>query len=397
MSACRCEVGFGSARLASMMLVALFLLACLTGLAARGLAEQSSSASSNESIGTLSVYYLPVGQGDSEFVVLPDGTTILIDAGEAWAGDYVVWYVRDVLGYNRIDYLVASHPHSDHIGGIPTVLASIEVGEVVAPEVANDTDSFWDFLIAVQGAGKYITPAEAGLVLHEASGCRVEVLAPCPDASFDDLNDASAVLKISYGETTFLFCGDATYKTVEALDAAPVDVLKVAHHGSDKSVSIPMLEDLGVSVAVIEVGWGNDYGHPSVQTLDELEYCGVQTWRTDVDGVVVARSDGRSVGVATDLGATAPLSRAEVEARAAAELGDEPEVVEQAYVGEASYDEATYDEVVSASYGPGEVVYITDTGEKYHRDGCRYLKKSKHAIGLNDAKAMGYTACKVCF
>ena len=352
--------------------------------------------------GTLQARFLNVGQGDSEFIVLPNGQTMLIDAGEAWAGDYVVQYIQNTLGCDHIDYLVATHPDSDHIGGLPAVLYSpIKIGEVYAPEVSNDTQAFWDFLTAVEAIDHQITPATAGMVLYEEPGCRVEVVSPAADQAYESMDDWSVVIKISFGATSFLFTGDASYKVIQGLDIGHVDVLKVGHHGSDTAVSIPLLEALSPSLAVIEAGWNNPYGLPSIETLDELEYCDVQTWRTDVDGVVSVISDGTSLTIYSEsTGSNEPVPRAEVEARAEAERVEREagEAARQAAIDAAAQaqDEAAYEEAVADTYDAGRTVYITDTGEKYHTGSCRTLRQSKYPIGINDAIAMGYEPCGIC-
>lgn len=385
-------------------------LALMTVLAAWALAltivPQAASAetadSQSDQGGLLTAYYLNVGQGDSEFIVLPDGKTMLIDAGEAWAGDAVVSYVENTLGYDRIDYLVATHPHSDHIGGMKTVLWSpIFIDQVFAPEVANDTETFYEFLDAAQAVNKQITPATTGLVIDEGQGLKVEVLSPATDASYDDLNDWSVVIKVTWGSTSFLFTGDASYQVIDSLNVGHVDVLKVGHHGSDTSTSVPTLEALSPSIAVIEVGWGNDYGHPTQETLDELTFCGVQTWRTDADGNVVVQSDGTNVwACSADTWATEPVSAEQIEQHRATE---EQARAEEAARAQAEADaaaqaaaQAQAEAEVAQNQNVGSVVYITNSGEKYHRAGCQYLKKSCIEISKADAIAQGYTPCKKC-
>lgn len=371
-------------------LVTLLVTLCMALVPHAGVALADEAMS--QAAETLRAYYLDVGQGDSEFLALPDGKTMLIDAGEAEAGPSVVSYVQDTLGYDHIDYLVATHPHSDHIGGMASVLYSpIYIDQVVAPEVSNDTATFEGFLDAVEATGKQITPATAGLVLDEADGLRVEVLSPAADAAYDDLNDWSVVIKVTWGQTSFLFTGDASYKVVEGLDVGHVDVLKVGHHGSDTATSVPLLERMTPQLAVIEVGWGNSYGHPTAQTLDELAHCGVQTWRTDMDGVVEVDSDGTTVSArSAATGATQPAGTDAVAARQNAEATQMQATAEAAQEAQTAEQPAQDDAAT-------ETVYVTKSGKKYHHDGCQYLKKSKIAISLDEAVAEGYTPCSKCF
>ena len=364
--------------------------------AASDIPVDAAQAASPQDAATLTVYFLSVGQGDSELVVLPDGTTFLIDAGDADGGKIVVDYLTRELGLSQIDYLVATHPESDHIGGMVSVLrSSLDIGEVVAPEITNDTSTYERFLSAIADRGLSITSAWAGLVLYDDQGaCRVEVLSPSLEASssYADVNDWSAVLKVTYGETSFLFMGDASYKVVENLGVGHVDVLKVGHHGSNTAVSIPLLWELTPSIGVIEVGAGNSYGLPTVESLDELGYCDVQVWRTDLDGTVEVTSDGSSISVRScDTGATQPVDpdAAPGAADAAADgvvfsAGDS--------AGDVTDDAATSGDVELS----GRTVYITETGTKYHSAGCRHLAESSIAVDEAQAIAWGYTACAVC-
>lgn len=338
--------------------------------------EMARALESDAGSPSLTAYFFDVGQADSEFVVFPDGATMLIDAGTADAAHDIVETVR-WLGYDRIDYLVATHPHADHIAGMPEVLEQFDVGMVIAPEVAHNTHTFEDFLDAVAAEGLSITPAEAGLVVHEGEGFRAEVLSPEAGVRYDDLNDWSAVLKLSYGSTSMLFTGDASAWVLEGLDVGHVDVLKVAHHGSDTGTTPALLGQLSPSTAVIEVGAGNTYGHPTQETLGELAAAGTRVWRTDQDGSVYAVSDGACVWTASTSGALLPVGET------AGEVAPD---------GTAGCDASS-----QAGGDPGSVVvYTTETGDKYHVDGCPSLRKSKVAISLSDAVAQGYGACKRC-
>lgn len=340
-------------------------------------------------LGTVTSYFVDVGQGDCEFVVLPDGQTMLIDGGDAAHGDAVVSCIRDTLLCDHIDYLVLTHPHADHIGGLPAVLRSgIAVGQVFAAPVETNTDAYDALCSALAETGREAIPAVAGTVIYDAYGCRVEVLAPNAEDAHGDLNDWSAVVYVTYGETSLLFTGDAGYQVLETLPIENATVFKVGHHGSDTSTTLDLIGWFAPQVAVIEVGAGNDYGLPSQETLDELAYWGVQTWRTDVDGTVAVQSDGATVTAwAINTGATQPLDPAVVATYPTeADLAQMP----------AEAEPAPAEEALAEQESVGVTVYVTETGNKYHGGGCRYLKSSKIPIDRDAAIAQGYAACKVC-
>lgn len=371
-------------RPAPVLLVALLASCLIAGAAPPAQADEAGSRQAPN----LYAHFLNVGQGDSEFLWLPDGSTMLVDAGTSEAGPAVVSWL-EYMGVTRIDYVVATHPHEDHIGGMPAVLGAFEVGEVIAPMAEHDTATYEAFIDAVAAKGLTITPAEAGLRVYDALGCAVDVLSPSADASFEDMNDWSAVLKVTYGDRSILLTGDASASVVGSLGVGHVDVLKVAHHGSDTGTTPELLSQLAPSVAVIEVGEGNSYGHPTQETLDELAAAGTQTWRTDLDGIVLVTTDGSSLSVASeDTGATQPADPAQVAAqRAEAQRAAEQQRAQEAAAAQAAAEQATDP--------ASQVVYVTNTGEKYHRAGCRYLKSTIETT-LGDAVAAGYEPCKVC-
>ncbi len=344
---------------------------------------------------TVTAYFVDVGQGDCEFVVLPDGQTMLIDGGDPAHGDEVVSFVRDELGCDHIDYLVATHPHADHIGGLPEVLRSgIAVGQVYAPPVETNTASYDELVSALAETGHEMLPAVEGTVIYDGYGCRVEVLSPNPEDAHADLNDWSAVVYATYGETSFLFTGDAGYQVLESLPIERVSVFKVGHHGSDTSTTLDLIGRFAPQLAVIEVGAGNDYGLPSQETLDELAYWEVQTWRTDVDATVAVQSDGAALRAwALATGATEPSDPAVV-----ATYPEAPEAAQGLAVAEntAASEDASTGEADAASTPSGITVYVTETGNKYHDAGCRYLKSSQIAMDRDEAIAQGYDPCKVC-
>ncbi|MGN8690383.1 ComEC/Rec2 family competence protein [Atopobiaceae bacterium HCP3S3_F7] len=247
-------------------------------------------------VGTLTVRFLDVGQGDSELVELPDGKLMLIDAGTQDAGPTVVRAVRD-LGRTRIDYLVATHPHADHIGGMAEVLHAFDVGEVWAPAVAANTRTFEAFLDAVEDKGLTIRAGSRGkdIVAPGTAGYDVQVLGPSDSLSSEDLNDYSLVIRVRFGSTSFLFTGDAPKDEIRADAREHVDVLKVAHHGSDTGTDASLAAQLSPRIAVISYGIDNDYGHPTQRVLDALAASGAQVLGTGANGTVTVTSDGTDV------------------------------------------------------------------------------------------------------
>lgn len=273
---------------------------CL-GAVTFGLTAQSHLAG-NE--GKLSAGFLDVGQGDST-LFLYDGKTILIDAGEFEEADRVVRDLR-LLGVTKIDLLVATHPHSDHIGGMQKVLAAFPVEEVLDTGLAHPSLTYEHFLETIEEKHIAYKVAEQGQSIDIGPEVRVLVLSPPQGLPDDDLNANSVVLRISYGTIDFLMTGDldktgedALIRTSYPLDA---EILKVGHHGSSSSTSPAFLARVRPETAIISVGEDNPYGHPHEETLHLLKENGVTVYRTDRDGTILVRSDGLSYSVKTETG-----------------------------------------------------------------------------------------------
>jgi len=249
--------------------------------------------------GKLTVRFLDVGQGDSEFVTLPNGKTMLIDAGEAEYGDRVVSDLR-ALCVTKIDYLVATHPHADHIGGLPKVIESFAVGTVFMPNATATTQAYKKLLTSIQSKGLRAGIVRAGAALFDEDGVAAVVVAPNSD-SYDDLNNYSVVIRLSYKNNVFLFMGDAEALSEKEITAnVQADVLKVGHHGSSSSTSAAFLKRVAPKYAVIEVGADNDYGHPTAAVLKRLSSAGVVVYRTDQNGTVTMTTDGANISVTTE-------------------------------------------------------------------------------------------------
>lgn len=244
---------------------------------------------------TLAVCFIDVGQGDCEFIQFPNGECMLIDSGEKENSEKVIETVR-AFGYGKIDYVVATHPHTDHIGGLAEVIDAFDIGEVYMPKVSASTKTFENLLIAIQNKNLQIHTAKAGVTVIDDGMLEVKFLSPVK-SSYDDLNNYSAVLKVTYGRDSYLFTGDAESPVEnELLENAyfelDSDILKVAHHGSRTSSTEEFLFAVSPDYAVVEVGKGNSYNHPHTETIEKLESIGAEILRTDEKGTITVKSGG---------------------------------------------------------------------------------------------------------
>lgn len=251
-------------------------------------------------LGRMVVHFLDVGQGDSIFVQLPNGQHMLVDAGSKDRGKNVVNYLKQA-GVKKIDYLVATHQHEDHIGGMAAVLRMFEIERVYMPRVTHNTKVYEDLLKSIQAEGLKINKAAAGVEIINSGELRVKIIAP-NKASYGDINNYSAVIKLSFGGVSFLLTGDAEKQSEQEMLASSfnlgADVLKVGHHGSDTSTTPAFLSAVKPTYAVISNGADNAYGCPHAATLQKLS--GIQVFRTDLDGNVVFTTDGEGLTVSTN-------------------------------------------------------------------------------------------------
>lgn len=250
--------------------------------------------------GTLAVHYLDVGQGDSIFIELPNSETMLIDTGENYHGEGIINYITD-CGKDKIDYLVATHPHTDHIGSMSYIVRHMNIGEVYMPKVSASTKTYENLLESILDKGLKIKTATAGTSIIKDGDLEIEILAPVTIYE-DDLNNCSVILKIIYKDRSFLFTGDAEVKEFDDvyLDMG-ADVLKVAHHGSRTSTTEELLERIDPEIAVISLGKDNEYGHPHKSTLKYLNNYECDIYRTDQDRTIKISTDGYDIEVENDI------------------------------------------------------------------------------------------------
>lgn len=244
----------------------------------------------------LIVHFLDVGQADSIFIELPNKETMLIDAGNNADDKFVVNYIKN-LSYNKINYVVGTHPHEDHIGGLDTVINTFDIGNIYMPKVEHTTKTFEDVLLAIKNKNLKIKTAKAGVNIVNNDDLKIDMIAPVND-KYEDLNNYSAVVKITYKDNSFLFMGDAEKLSEDEITAdVKADVIKIGHHGSYTSTSKEFLKKVSPTYVVISVGKDNDYGHPHKETIDLLNKSKVKVYRTDISGTIVIKSDGYNMDI----------------------------------------------------------------------------------------------------
>lgn len=247
------------------------------------------------------VHVIDVGQGDSILVKSGDHA-MLIDAGERGNDQTILDYLK-ANSVEKLDYIVATHPHSDHIGSMPKVIEGIKVDNIIMPKLPKSmvpTTSIYQKLIkAVKTSGAKVISAKVGDT-YTLGDAKITIVGPV--GTPEDLNNASVVMKVVYGKNSFLFTGDAEAKSEKKILAngadIKADVLKLGHHGSSTSTSEEFLKVVSPSLALISCGKDNDYGHPHKETIEKLEKYNIPYERTDIKGTIVVGSDGEHLSTA---------------------------------------------------------------------------------------------------
>lgn len=337
-------------------------------------AAQATGNTGIAQAGTLTVTWLDVGQGDAA-VIQCGGQSMLIDGGKPEKSSYIyAWLQQHGLSY--LDVIVATHVDADHIGGLSGALNYASVGTAYCPETTGTTETFQSFVKYLAQRGKQITVPTAGETFA-LGGAQIQILGPLHRA--EDSNDNSIVLKVSFGATSFLFTGDAERAEEQDLMNSGVNlqstVLKVGHHGSDTSTSYPFLRAVAPQYAVISVGAGNSYGHPTEAVLSRLRDAGVTTFRTDMQGEITAVSDGQTINFSTAKNAVAIAS---------------------ANAGGGNADGAAGAGTTAGSY------VLNTNSHKFHLPSCSSVEtiSPKNRKDVNESREQiiseGYAPCKRC-
>lgn len=319
--------------------------------------------------GTLRVHYIDVGQGDCTLLQTPDNKNILIDTGNPENYDTINVYLK-AQKVEKLDVMLITHPHSDHMGSAEKILKNYAVESVYLPKVAHNTMLFENFMKTLSEKGLKANVAYAGVSIPAGDAVSIDLFSPIEGKSYTELNDYSPIARVAYGETSFLFTGDGENEDEQdAIAQAGLklksDVLKVGHHGSDTSTGELFLSLVNPQYAVISVGRDNTYGHPSENTLNKLR--GKTIFQTDREGNVVAISDGQGISFITQ-------NSGKME------------------------NPASADESPAISADP--MVYIGNTKtKKFHLPSCSGLPKADNQTTFksrDDAVGQGYTPCGIC-
>jgi beta-lactamase superfamily II metal-dependent hydrolase len=251
---------------------------------------QTISILSLSGTGTVKVHFIDVGQADAIYISLPDHNDILIDAGYS-SGSTVVNYMKSHGIDDTLELVIATHPHADHIGGLPAVYKDFKVKDTIDSGMYSDTTFYKNYAAGAHNKGEYWEVDNQQVFTY--GSVKLQILTGA--AAWDNANDYSVVCRLDTGDIEFLFMGDAEVPAEAALTGElDAEILKVGHHGSNTSTSAAFLSKVNPEVAVISVGDRNSFGYPTVEVLQRLTEAGATIYRTDLNGNVVITTDGTS-------------------------------------------------------------------------------------------------------
>ena len=262
------------------------------------LTQNNNVSSQNKMI----VHYIDVGQGDC-ILIQVNNKNLLIDSGPSSNRKDLLDYLEK-LNIKKLDYIIATHPHEDHIGNMDTIIKRYSVGNFYSPKVITSSNTFESMISALVDKNLKISVLKKGVKgIDLGKNVKIQVFSPLENISSDNLNDYSPIIKITFVNNSFLFTGDAEVSTesmvISENNNLNCDILKVGHHGSSTSTSSSFLASVNPSVAIIPVGKNNSYGHPTPEVLSLLNSYNIRTFRTDINGTIIAISDGKNINIST--------------------------------------------------------------------------------------------------
>ncbi len=283
-------------KLLSVLLVLILLTGC--GINSQCTVPEPTEGPALSGDAPFQVHFIDVGQADAALVI-SNGHAMLIDGGNREDSNVIYSYLKK-LNITYLDYIICSHAHEDHVGGLPGALNFADVGVAFCPVTEYDTSAFRNFKKALSDKGVGITVPSHGQTF-DLGDAQCQIVGPIRPS--DDPNNTSIVLKITYNEVSFLFTGDAEIdEERDILNAGydiSCDVLKVGHHGSSTSTSYLWLRSAAPTYGVISVGKDNDYGHPHEEPMSRLRDADVTLYRTDKHGDIIFYSDGIHLEIQT--------------------------------------------------------------------------------------------------
>lgn len=356
-------------------------------------AEGRTSGARAESVetGSMEVHFLDVGQGDATLIMC-DGHSMLIDAGDYTKATAIQNYLKKQK-INKLDYLIFTHPDSDHIGGAPVIITKFDVDKVFLSNFEKDNKTYQKMIQALDNKHlKYTTPKVG--TQYTLGTAKITILAP--NDSYDNPNDASIALTVAHGGNKFLFTGDAEENAEKDILANGIDVsadvYKAGHHGSRTSTSQGFFKAVDPSYAVISCGTDNSYGHPHAETMNTFRMNGVDVYRTDEEGTIVAVSDGKEITF------NVPAS----ETWKAGEPNGNSSVWEapDKNSGNQNAPVITEPEKKEERSDTNEITYVLNTKtKKFHKPSCSSLptvNRKDSSESREDIIAKGYVPCKRC-
>lgn len=256
--------------------------------------NNESNTKTKKPEGSIEIHYIDVGQGDATLIKC-DGQTMLIDAGENDKGSQVWSYLKS-QNVSKLDYVIGTHPDSDHIGGMDVIIYKFQCDNVFMSSFEKDTRTYEDVLLAAKSKNYKITNPKIGDT-YKLGGALFTIIAPID--KYEDANNSSIGIYLKYGDRSFLFTGDAEYEAEEDILESGLfidaDVYKAGHHGSRTSSSDEFLEKVTPKYVVVSCGEDNSYGHPHAAILNYCRTKKIPLYRTDKQGTIVLKSDGENI------------------------------------------------------------------------------------------------------